>query len=313
MPNGAKHWCFTINNYNADEHAQLVALGSERAGVAYIVVGKEVGESGTPHLQGFISFEQRRSLHYVRTYVSARAHFEPAKGKPSQAAAYCKKDGDYIEFGSCPGGAGRRCDIHAAVEAVKNGMGRRELIETYPGVYSRCSKSLDTLLYLYGPKRNWVPNVYVFWGAPGTGKSRKAFEMAKDPYVHTGSGWFDGYCDHEDVIIDDFDGSEFKLAFFLKVLDRYALKVPVKGAHRNFVPRRIFITANYPPEEWYPNGKPFHVMAMMRRFKEVIEFGTEVSADGSMVNFTRRCRQIVPPSMAHPYDSIVDEFANMED
>lgn len=39
-----KHWCFTINNY--DEEEQVPAPED----VEYIVMGKEVGEDGTPHI-----------------------------------------------------------------------------------------------------------------------------------------------------------------------------------------------------------------------------------------------------------------------
>lgn len=49
----AKNWCFTINNFNADVLERFedltTLLGSE---LSYFVVGKEIGENGTPHIQG---------------------------------------------------------------------------------------------------------------------------------------------------------------------------------------------------------------------------------------------------------------------
>jgi len=42
----AKHWCFTINNYTAEEATP------DTSQFFYLVIGKEVGENNTPHLQG---------------------------------------------------------------------------------------------------------------------------------------------------------------------------------------------------------------------------------------------------------------------
>jgi hypothetical protein len=46
-------WCFTLNNYTTDELEFLSSsiLGS---GEYNYIIGKEIGESGTPHLQGYI-------------------------------------------------------------------------------------------------------------------------------------------------------------------------------------------------------------------------------------------------------------------
>lgn len=46
-------WVFTINNYGDDAIEILRSLVSRKI-ASYIVFGTEVGESGTPHLQGFV-------------------------------------------------------------------------------------------------------------------------------------------------------------------------------------------------------------------------------------------------------------------
>ena len=276
MP-GSKHWCFTLNNHGESDEERLAGLQSnQQAGVVYLVFGREVGASGTPHLQGFISFAKRRTLNVVKRFVGERAHCESAKGSPSQAATYCKKEGDYEEFGQCPGGQGTRSDLAAAVEAVKAGATKRQLIEQHPGAYARAHKMLNEARLVFSEERSWETTVKVYWGDTGTGKTKKAFEDAGDvkPYVHGGEKWFDGYDGEDFVIFDDFNGSEFKLTYLLRLLDRYPMRVPVKGGYVNWKPRTIIITANYAPQLWYANAKDKHQEALMRRISEVVHFNT---------------------------------------
>ena len=69
----------------------------------YLVVGREVGQSGTPHLQGFVIFN--RSVRRSRVSgLLPRAHLEITRGTSEQAATYCKKEGDFDEYGTFPAG-----------------------------------------------------------------------------------------------------------------------------------------------------------------------------------------------------------------
>lgn len=116
MP-GAKHWCFTLNNYTVADVERLTGLQSE-ASCAYCIFGREVGESGTPHLQGFVSFKTRKTR-AAAIALCGQAHFTVARSVPN-SIEYCKKDGDYTEVGSYEevASAGKRTDIDAFKEDV---------------------------------------------------------------------------------------------------------------------------------------------------------------------------------------------------
>jgi len=83
MSNSARSrcWCFTLNNYTADEFAAARSLNSA-AGVAYACFAPEIAESGTPHLQGYVRFTNARSLASVRR-EHPRAHWESSRGTDS--------------------------------------------------------------------------------------------------------------------------------------------------------------------------------------------------------------------------------------
>lgn len=108
-------WVFTHNNWNQAHYDGYLALDTK-----YIVIGKEVGATGTPHLQGFFILVRSQRLSFLQNWFQGigHGHFEPARGTNDQAANYCKKDGDFFERGTYPPGPGARVDIQAAIDEL---------------------------------------------------------------------------------------------------------------------------------------------------------------------------------------------------
>lgn len=91
----AKHWMFTLNNWTSDEWTQWNQLFNNLGIVDQYVCGKETGDQGTPHLQGYIKFQRRQRLVSIQRLFGVRAHWEVAK-RPDIAIDYCSKDGDFV-------------------------------------------------------------------------------------------------------------------------------------------------------------------------------------------------------------------------
>lgn len=111
----SKRWVFTLNNYTADEES-TIATALSGDGVVFGIYGKEVGQSGTPHLQGFVIFSGNRRLPSVKSLLGNRIHAERARGTSQQARDYCRKDGDFNEYGTFPESSGSRSDLDALLE-----------------------------------------------------------------------------------------------------------------------------------------------------------------------------------------------------
>ena len=110
-----------------------------------------------------------------------------------------------------------------------------------------------------------------WWGEPGTGKTRKAWEENPGLYVKNLNKWWDSYEDEEVVLLDDWDPNAKCLTQYLKTWsDRYPFRAEVKGASRLIRPKKIIVTSNYPIEECFD---PTDAEAIRRRFK-VTHFGT---------------------------------------
>lgn len=93
-PKSMKKCCFTLNNPSNTIIKDIVDK-CEKRGYLY-VIGEEVGEKGTPHLQGYIEFPNPKVWSTVQNLFSKKAHVEKAKGTRAQNLIYCKKDGKFI-------------------------------------------------------------------------------------------------------------------------------------------------------------------------------------------------------------------------
>jgi hypothetical protein len=133
--------CFTINNYDDIDVNSLKLLFSDKG--KYLVYGHEVGDSGTPHLQGYIELKGQYVLNTLKKYLP-RAHIEARRGTPQEAAEYCKKDGDFIELGEMTQ-QGERTDIQEMVQAIKEGASPYEVYERFPQNYLKYYKCIKEL------------------------------------------------------------------------------------------------------------------------------------------------------------------------
>lgn len=150
---------FTLNNPTAEE-AENLTKAIEDANVKYLVCGREVAPTtGTPHIQGFIILHESARFRAVKRLVGERAHIERARGTSVRCAEYCKKDGDFDEYGEFPGRQGARSDLDEFIEwstAFGTQHGRAptspEIAREHPRIYLRYPRAV-LLAAHRGPQR----------------------------------------------------------------------------------------------------------------------------------------------------------------
>jgi len=92
------HWCFTLNNWNEDNLAYLSAIVPQLCKSA--IIGSEVGESGTPHLQGYVEFKKKaRPMGFFSALKTI--HWEKCKGSKEDNIKYCSKEGKVVYTLNC--------------------------------------------------------------------------------------------------------------------------------------------------------------------------------------------------------------------
>lgn len=242
----SRRWCYTLNNYTDEEYEALVKYEAK-----YHICAKEVGELGTPHLQGFLILKNNAKLSAMKK-VSARAHWEVAKGTSEQASHYCKKEGSFVEHGTCSVTAG---EAGGAAEKERWEMARKRAregnLDDIPAdIYVKYYRTLKEIKkdHMQSPDDcDAVTGVWI-WGRAGCGKSRKARQDYPNAYLKLQNKWWDGYQDEENVILDDYDCKE--LGHHIKIwADRYAFIAETKGGAIKIRPKKFVITSNYHPTD----------------------------------------------------------------
>lgn len=238
---------FTINNYTKEDIDKLDSLP-----ISYRVIGYEIGESGTPHIQGYAEFDRRVSFGKIKELIP-RMHFERRKGTQKEAVEYCKKDGSFAEAGTRRA-QGDRTDIQNLKLHFEGGGTYRSMFENPDITLNYGSIRLaDKLTRYYDKPRDFKPEVTWLYGKTGVGKTRTAYETLPEAYFCSNSTgkWWSGYDGHEDVILDDIRESTISFITLLGLLDRYPFQVEDKGCVRQFRGRRIIITSHRHPSLLY--------------------------------------------------------------
>lgn len=86
-----RYWVFTYNNYENDD-VKILEQRFKEMECKYIF-GKEVGEQGTPHLQGFVVCPKK--IRWSEFKLTNKIHWEKMKKTVEQNIMYCSKDNNY--------------------------------------------------------------------------------------------------------------------------------------------------------------------------------------------------------------------------
>lgn len=195
---GSKNWCFTLNNYSDEDVERLNNLVDTEDRVEYLIYGKELAASGTPHLQGFVVFGQRTRLVMVKAIIGSNPHVEVARNV-NASVEYCKKDGEWVEFGSRSSKQGTRSDLEEFKTAVKGGMlSLSEIREHHSDVYAKYHRFCLEYIDDNYPKnvipdhelRPWQVSLKTLLEQPA---DRRKIIFVVDEVGNSGKSWFAHY------------------------------------------------------------------------------------------------------------------------
>lgn len=195
----AVNWCFTWNNFESMPDYEKV-----KEDVRYLVYQEEKGESGTPHLQGFLQLNVRQRLSFVKKLFGDKVHWEKARA-PVQAIAYCKKEDSRVsgpyEFGEFQA-QGTRTDSENCARKAASGASRDEVIAEFPVQYLRYSNGVERLIDNAKTGARSLPKVFVYCGGDFKSRARviKEYMTSHESYLVPDTKTWGGYKGQECLI-----------------------------------------------------------------------------------------------------------------
>lgn len=234
MNKPGRRFCFTsyapdaILSYTPDNSVRLIAYQLEVC-----------PETGRFHVQGYLEFPKpQRPSAVKKLFGDNSMHIEHAHGSGQQCIDYATKedsrasedDGYFICMYGCEDVStqGERSDIQGFVQAIKDGASDFQLVNEHTKCFVRYGRALASVraAVAIGRDANVEPDIRVYWGPTGTGKSARAHMQLVNPFSkQAGNRWWDGYTTGQSVILDDFRDDWWSIDYMLKLLDRYPMKV----------------------------------------------------------------------------------------
>lgn len=213
----ASSWSWCVNNFTLEDIGLIKANAQQ---FAYLCYSREVGEEGTPHLQGYLVCPgtSKWGVNGIKKRlfdsVKHKVHLEPAKGNHTQNYQYCigpwdgrdprtglpkHKDGPnltFLEFGMRPRdgswggkreGSGRKVmDLSGVLKDIKAGATMKQIAEEYIEEYGAKHAAIEKLYKMFSPitPRTKVIALWL-WGDSGAGKTtwceKQALKMGYKP------------------------------------------------------------------------------------------------------------------------------------
>lgn len=241
--------------------------------IKYIIYQKEeCPDTGRRHLQGYLELSKPMDFKEAKKAIFGQVHFEARRGPKKNAIAYCSKNETRIEGPWEPLGAhrgqGERNDLIDIKNRLTSGEAMGEIAKDHFGTYIRYHRGFEKFRLALLKARTEKPEIYIFWGNAGTGKTRTAYENHEphEIYFKDNTKWWDSYEQQKVIIMDEFDWS-WSREYILRVLDRYPMKVEIKGGSVELNSPIIYITCNIDPKSWCHWDE-----AIERRIKEIRHF-----------------------------------------
>lgn len=267
-----RSWFFTVNNYTENDYTAFINV-SELLEYTWLVVGKEVGEQGTPHLQAAITLKKPMRFNAVRASYGNRVHVEKIRNQKA-AFDYCKKEGDFFEDDNRK--QGKRTDIDKLIETVNTGATLRNVAIEHPREFIKYPHGVEkyfTIFHNTSRPDDWTKlNHQWHFGPTSCGKTTYCKQLAREEFgsanrvgdeeddeifwianIEQSNGFWNGYENQPVIIFDDIRKNLMMFHLWLRVLDTNPMTINIKNSTRKLSSTRIYITAPDDPIDMWDN------------------------------------------------------------
>lgn len=239
-------WIFTLNNYTEADVTEIQSWNQND--ILAVSIGKEVGKSGTPHLQGAITWRAPKRFAAMKK-ILPRAWLAKAYGLRT-GLKYAAKEGNIVmQFDN--GCQGKRKDSERAWESAIAGKTLRDFVMEEPVGYGTIRSfeavrmaAMRRVLPPEGIKVIWV------WGPSECGKSSFALERGAH-FLDKDERFAADYDGQEIIVMDELRPDEYPLKVLFRMWDRYPYMVSIKGTRCPAMWHTVYVTTWMSPDQFW--------------------------------------------------------------
>lgn len=285
---GFRRFVATLNNPSYTEFQEV--LGKLKSAV-WAVVGLEVGEGGTPHLQFTGRFKDAKTRS-AWSKVFPHCWIAACRGTEEHCEKYCKKGQCFVEVNRAnySPGQGARMDLEAAAVAVRDRghAGLLDVVSQAPQTFVRFHGGLSALAKMTASKRSLSvkPTVHWYIGVSGSGKSTAAEAACRaaypdEPVYHLNVAsykWISAYKGEKVIMIHDWRGingmgQKIPMIFWLGMWDRFAFDFEEKGGMVPCMAHTFYVSSIHHPNSGveYEDTPREPLIQLLRRVTHVYE------------------------------------------
>lgn len=289
-------WCGTLNNPTTTDIEALQNLLDTQPkveNVCYLVAHNEIGESGTPHIQMYVEWENPKTLSAsIKCLGSNRWHLEPRRGEPYQAMKYCLKEvaegGEpRYEFGERPkeGSAATIWDALANFLLSSPDATDADICRRFPKGYTKYWRSFAAIIAEHRMRRlnEYRPLEVHYWhGPPRSGKTRGVMDLHGPQNVFRVTNYknpFDNYGGQKVLLLEEFR-SQLPLSVMLALLDHYITLLPARYADKVGLFDTVYIVSNWSLDMQYCNMSACDLEPFHARITTQVDFTDCTNAQG---------------------------------
>ena len=245
----------------------------------------EKGESGTPHIQGGITFTIGKRFKTIQSYFPT-AMIDRARGTNTDIKIYCTKlEGrvmDPVEIGKFVE-MRDRTDYDGFFARLDEGATNAELKSEYLNLFVQFGVEKverfrqDIFKDKYGNEYRDIKVTYIYGG---TRLGKTTYVLNKYPLRdicrvnNYKVGTFEGYINQKVLVLDEFTG-KLDITFVNNLLDRLPLDLPARFTNRIACFNEVYLISNLPLSELYKDEQketPEVYRAFTERIHDIIKF-----------------------------------------
>jgi hypothetical protein len=257
-----RKWFFTCNNPTKEDMCNFTDARHNET-LKWLCVYKEIGEQGTPHLQGGLILNNNSySITWLSNHINNRTHWIIMKGSPQQVRDYCTKDyqkgkntSEFIYDDGCK--ENNKIIVRQHFQDLQSdNKSLSDINKEDPYFYGTHERALvASYTRTRDDKPRVKPEVTWIYGKTGSGKTRWAYDYFQGNYDNfkLTNNFFDGVEDSTNLLYDELRPDKQDFQELLEILGEFKCHINIKGGHVNLVYEKICVCSYLDPLEYVKN------------------------------------------------------------